>query len=66
MNDGLIEIVSYRNEISLMFERAFHMAKKVGQGKGPFVVKFKEPTKSEKHSVFVHVNGEPYKINNIK
>lgn len=42
------------------------MAKKVGQGQGPFVVKFKEPGESEKHSVFVHVNGEPYKINNIK
>lgn len=41
VNDGVIEVVSYRNEISLMLERIFHMAKKVGQGNGPFMINFK-------------------------
>jgi hypothetical protein len=42
------------------------MAKKVGQGSGPFLINFKKPQKGAKHSVYIHINGEPYKIKNIK
>ena len=41
VDDGMIEVVSYRNEVSLMLERSVHMAKKVTQGRGPYIMKFK-------------------------
>lgn len=40
-SDGLIEVVSYRNELSILLERVLHMAKKVSQGSGPFIINFK-------------------------
>lgn len=42
IDDGKIEIVSYRNSASIGLERAVHMAKKVQQGTGPFVFNFKQ------------------------
>lgn len=57
VNDGMIEIVSYRNEVSLWFERFLHMAKKVGQGNGPFEIKFKEPKPGKPFSIYIHING---------
>ena len=40
IDDGKIEIVSYRNSASIALERALHMAKKVEQGTGPFIINF--------------------------
>ena len=39
----MIELVSYRNQFSILLERVFHMAKKLAQGEGPFKIEFKQP-----------------------
>ena len=55
VDDGRIEIVSYMNELSVLFERCMHMAKRVSQGKGPFKINFKKP--NIKESNYIHING---------
>ena len=64
VDDGKIEIVSYTNELSVLFERCFHMAKRVSQAKGPFKIAFKKP--NPKESNYIHINGEPYKIEGLR
>lgn len=66
VDDGMMEIVSYRNQFSLGFERSFHTAKKVGQGKGPFMMNIKQGEAGKDEITYIHINGEPYKINNLK
>lgn len=57
IDDGLIELVSYRNEISIMLERSFHMAKKVAQGEGPFILRLKQTEKGKREESYIHING---------
>lgn len=43
--DGVLEFVSFRNQLTMGFEKAGlgGWAKRTGQGQGPFVFKFKRP-----------------------
>lgn len=42
------------------------MAKKVEQGNGPFIIRFREPKLGQNLMTYIHVNGEPYKLANAK
>lgn len=43
VDDGLVEFVSYRNELNLALERIIRAGSKVFQGAGPFEIKMKVP-----------------------
>ena len=64
VDDGRIEVVSYMNELSVLFERCMHMAQRVAQGKGPFKINIKKP--DPKDSNYIHINGEPYKVDGLR
>jgi hypothetical protein len=60
-NDGLLEFVSWQSEMGLAFERLGHMASKVAQGPGPFVINFNPPQNEDDH-IFLQVDGEFLKV----
>ena len=47
VDDGMVEFVSFKNELRLALERIFRSGEKVFQGSGPFEIKMKEPKKEE-------------------
>lgn len=47
VDDGMVEFVSYKNELSLALERIMRSGSKVLQGGGPFFIKMKEPAQNE-------------------
>lgn len=45
VDDGKLELVSFRNELNLALERVIRSGEKVLQGSGPFEVKMKMPNR---------------------
>lgn len=43
VDDGMIELVSFKNELNLALERIMRSGERVFQGSGPYVIRMKEP-----------------------
>ena len=64
VDDGMVEFVSFKNELRLALERIFRSGEKVFQGSGPFEVRMKEPKKDE--VTHMEIDGESMKFVNLK
>ena len=64
VDDGMVEFVSFKNELRLALERLLRAGGKVFQGSGPFEIRMKEP----KHEEITHmqIDGESIKFVNLK
>jgi hypothetical protein len=54
-DDGKIEFLAFKNELSLGLERIVNSGARVGQGEGPFSLSFKRT--ATETPTFVHIDG---------
>lgn len=62
--DGKLEFLTFSSSVSLAQERFFKgRAQRVGQGNGPFLLRFRNPEKNEKDVItYFQIDGEFYQV----
>ena len=65
VDDGMVEFVSFKNELNLALERIIRSGSKVMQGGGPFQIKMKQPQKGDEVT-HMQIDGQSLKIVNLK
>lgn len=63
-DDGKLEFVCFKNELSLGMERYFNLAGRVTQGSGPFSINFTKDNKQPKN--YIHIDGEAMLVMGLK